>query len=148
MLKKTITYEDWNGTERTEDFYFNLTRVEVMELEYGIGDSTSLTESISRIVKSQDMGTIIRTIKEIILKAYGQKSSDGLRFVKNDEIREAFEQNPAFDILYMEMATNPEYAAEFITGIMPASLRENLGSDPSKKLLNRMNEFEKTAKLS
>ena len=138
MLKKTITYEDWNGTTRTEDFYFNLTRVEIVELEFNVVPGGSLSESISDLIKSNDMPTIISTIKKILLQSYGVKSTDGKRFIKNDEVREAFEQNPAFDILYMELATDADYAAEFIAGIIPSSVKEHIGENPKSALLLTM----------
>lgn len=141
MLKKTITYEDWNGNIRTEDFYFNLTQVEIIELEFNVVPGTSLSESISDLVKANDMTTIISTIKKILLYSYGVKSSDGKRFIKNDDIRDSFEQNPAFDILYMELATNSEYAADFIAGIIPSSAKQKLGSNPQEALLLKMNEL-------
>lgn len=139
MLKKTITYEDWNGRTRTEDFYFNLTRTECAELEFGLVPGKSLTESFQTLIDNNDMAVIIATIKDILLKAYGEKSDDGRRFMKNQEIRDAFEQNPAFDIVYMELATNAEYAAEFLTGIIPKDFTNNLGPNPKNELLARMN---------
>ena len=137
MLKKTVTYEDWNGNTRTEDFYFNLT--ECAELEYGLGPGKSLTESFQTLIDTNDMGTIIATIKEIILKAYGVKSDDGRRFMKNDEIRQAFLENPAFDEIYMSLALDANYAADFLTGIIPTDITKELGPDPKKELLNRIN---------
>ena len=138
MLKKTITYEDWNGKVRTDDFYFNLTRVECAELEFGLGPGKSLTESFQTLIDNNDMGVIIATIKDILLKSYGIKSEDGKRFMKSQEIRDSFEQNPAFEIVYMELATNAEYAADFLTSIIPKSFSEQLGDNPKKELLNRM----------
>ena len=148
MLKKTITYTDWNGEERTEDFYFNLTRVEVLELEYDVDAEGSLTEWLTDLVKSRDIDRIIRTIKKIILTAYGEKSADGRRFMKSDEIRRSFEENPAFDELYMTMVTDSSKAAEFLTSIMPSSVRENLGPDPKKALVDKMEEYKRTQNLS
>jgi len=143
MLKKTITYTDWNGTERTEDFYFNLTRAEILELEYKIIPGQSLSDSIQTLIQSQDMGKIIETIKLILLASYGEKSADGKRFVKNDDIRAAFEQNPAFDTLYMSLVTDAEYAAEFVAGIMPAAIRDELGSNPKAAIMDRASSMAK-----
>ena len=84
MLKKTITYKDYNGVERTEDFYFNLSKAEAMEMELSI--TGGLTEMIRKIVAAQDTPTIIATFKQIILKAYGEKSPDGRRFIKSEEL--------------------------------------------------------------
>lgn len=140
MFKKTVTYEDWNGVERTEDFYFNLTRVELAELEYSSIPGESMTDHITDLMKSRDMGVVIKTIKQMLLMSYGVKSPDGKRFVKNDDVRTAFEENPAFDILYMELATDADAAAEFVAGIMPSALRDKLGDNPKQELLNRANE--------
>lgn len=120
MLKKTITYTDYNGMERTEDFYFNLTKAELMEME--MGTSGGFAEMVQRIVAAKDAPAIIKIFKEMILKAYGQKSPDGRRFIKNDELREEFSQTEAFSILYMELATDDKAAAKFVNGVMPGEL--------------------------
>lgn len=120
MLKKTITYTDFNGNERTEDFYFNLTKAEVMEME--MSTTGGMAEMIQRIVAAQDAPTIIKIFKDLVLKAYGQKSPDGKRFVKNNELREEFVQTEAYSQLFMELATDADAAAKFVNGIMPADL--------------------------
>jgi hypothetical protein len=118
MLKKRIAYVDYNGASREEDFYFNLTKAELMELELGGG----LSENLKRIVESEDMEAIVRNFKEVILSAYGQKSEDGKRFMKSDALREAFYENPAYSELFIELASNPDSAVEFIKGILPSDL--------------------------
>lgn len=118
MLKKTITYTDYNGTERTEDFYFNLSKAEVMEMEMGI--EGGMTEMINKIVAAKDAPAIIAIFKKLILKAYGEKSPDGKRFIKSDDISTAFSQTEAYSDLYMELATNADEAAKFVNGIIPA----------------------------
>lgn len=118
MLKKTITYTDYNGTERTEDFYFNLTKAEVMEMEMGI--EGGMTEMITKIIAAKDAPAIIAIFKKLILKAYGEKSADGKRFIKSEEISTAFSQTEAYSDLYMELATNADEAAKFVNGIIPA----------------------------
>ena len=90
MLKKTITFVDYNGVERTEDHYFNLTRAELLELE--TGTTGGLGEMINKIVQAKDVPTIMRTFKTIILKAYGKKSDDGRRFIKSEELATEFTQ--------------------------------------------------------
>ena len=94
MLKKTINYTDYNGTTRKEDFYFNLTQAEVTELEVSV--EGGLVEMINRIVAAQNGKVIIETFKDIILRAYGEKSPDGRRFIKNQEVRDAFAQTEAY----------------------------------------------------
>ena len=120
MLKKTITYTDYNGSERTEDFYFNLSKAEIMEME--MSTAGGLTEMIQKIVAAQDAPAIIKVFKEIILKAYGEKSPDGKRFIKSEELSTAFSQTEAFSQLFMELATDADAAAKFVNGIIPVDL--------------------------
>lgn len=141
MLKKTITYEDWNGNTRTEDFYFNLTKVECTELEYGLGPGMTLSDSFQTLIDTRDMGTIIKVIKDILLKSYGIKSDDGKRFMKSPEISKAFEENPVFDKIYIELVTDAKKAADFMTALIPKDLTEKLGPNPSEALLNQANKL-------
>lgn len=120
MLKKTIKYVDCNDVEREEDFYFNLTEAELMEMEYGT--TGGFSEMIKKIIAAQDTPTIMKIFKELLLKAYGEKSPDGKRFVKSDEISTAFSQTEAYSKLFMELATDDVKAAEFVNGIIPKSV--------------------------
>lgn len=117
MLKKTITYTDYNGVERTEDFYFNISRAEAMEMELSVNGG--YTEMIKHIVNAKDNASIINIFKEFVLKAYGEKTPDGKRFIKSPEIAAAFSQTEAYTTLFMELATNDEAAAEFVNGVLP-----------------------------
>lgn len=120
MLKKTITYIDYNGVQRTEDHYFNLSKAEIMEME--MSTTGGLAEMIQKIVAAQDSPAIIKIFKELILKAYGEKSPDGKRFIKSEEISTAFSQTEAYSQLFMELATNSDAAAEFVNGIVPQDM--------------------------
>lgn len=120
MLKKTVTYRDYNDVERTEDFYFNLSKAELLEME--LGTSGGLAEMIRKIVAAQDAPAIIKVFKELVLKAYGEKSSDGKRFIKSEELSEAFSQTEAYSQIFMELATDDNKAAEFVNGIVPANM--------------------------
>ena len=117
MLKKTITYTDYNGSERTEDFYFNLSKAEIMEME--MRTTGGMTEMIQKIVSAQDAPAIINVFKDLVLKAYGEKSPDGKRFIKSEEISMAFSQTEAYSNLFMELATDADAAAKFVNGIVP-----------------------------
>ena len=99
MLKKTITYTDYDGNERTEDFFFNLTKAEIMEME--MSTNGGLTEMITRIIDTQDAPSIMKVFKEIIMKAYGEKSPDGKRMIKSPELSEAFSQTEAYSELIL-----------------------------------------------
>lgn len=124
MVKKTITYTDYNGVERTEDFYFNLNQAEITEME--LSTTGGMTVAIQKIVAALDAPAIIKTFKEIILKAYGEKSPDGKRFIKSEELSTAFSQTEAYSQLYMELATDADAAAKFINGILPQNTSKNL----------------------
>ena len=128
MIKKTITYSDYNGYERTEDFYFNLTNAEIMEME--LSTAGGLAEMIKKIVVAQDAPSIIKIFKDLILKAYGEKSPDGKRFIKNDELRESFSQTEAYSQLFMELAMNADEAAKFVNGIIPSDMANQVKSLP------------------
>lgn len=118
MLKETMTYVDYNGVERTEDFYFNLTKAEIMEME--MSTVGGLADMITKIVNAKDAPAIIKIFKELILKAYGVKSADGKRFIKSDEIAAEFAQTEAYSQLFMKLATDADAAAKFVNGIVPA----------------------------
>ena len=124
MLKKTIKYTDYNGVERNEDFYFNLTKAEIMEMQ--MGTTGGFADYIAALVKTQNMPEIVRIFKDIVLKAYGEKSQDGKRFIKTDDnghsLAKAFSETEAFSILYLELATDSKEAAKFINGIVPQDM--------------------------
>lgn len=117
MLKKTITYEDYDGNQRTEDFYFNLNKAELLEMEMSLDGG--LAKMIEKIVATKDGKRMIEIFKDLILKAYGEKSPDGKRFIKNQDLRDAFSQTEAYNKLFMEVAFDDVMAAAFVNGIMP-----------------------------
>lgn len=117
MLKKTVTYEDFDGNQVTEDLYFNLTQAEVMEMNMESGGA--LSERYQKIIDAQDTASLIKEFKRLILKAYGVKSVDGKRFIKNDQLREEFESSAAYSAIFMELATNTDAATAFANGILP-----------------------------
>ena len=133
MIKKTVTYTDYNGVERTENFYFNLSKAEVMEME--LSAEGGMAESIQKVVDAKDAPAIIRVFKDLVLKAYGVKSDDGRRFIKSEKISEEFSQNPAYSILYMELVTDDKLAADFVNGIIPAKLSEQVAEQNSRQAM-------------
>lgn len=114
MIKETIKYVDYNGEQREEDFYFNLSRAELISMDYSV--EGGLKEMIEKIVKEKDTVKIYKMFTDIIYKAYGEKSPDGKRFVKSQEISEGFIQTEAYSELIMKMISEPDYAAKFIEG--------------------------------
>ncbi len=129
MIMKEITYKDYNGVERTEKFYFNLTEAEVTELE--LSAEGGFVEMINRIVAAQNGRQIIDTFKEVIRKSYGEKSPDGRRFIKNQEVWDKFAQTEAYSKLFMELAMNHDAASEFINGITPPKRDDDATETPA-----------------
>lgn len=124
MYKKTITYPDYNGEEIKEDFYFNLTKAEILEMQ--LEKEGGLAEKIQAIVDSKNVPELIKIFKELILRSYGKKSDDGKRFIKSPELSREFTQTEAYSELFMELATDSDAASAFINGIIPANLSKEL----------------------
>lgn len=117
MLKKTITFTDYNDVEQTEDFYFNLSKAELTEME--LSTKGGLVKMIEEIVEAEDNKEIVAIFKDLIIKSVGVKSRDGRRFVKNDEVRDDFLQTEAYSVLFIELASDAKAAAAFVNGITP-----------------------------
>lgn len=126
MLKKTIKYVDYNDEEREEDFYFNLSKAELAEME--LSTDGGLAETLNKISSTRDMPKLVQMFKGIILKSYGEKSPDGKRFIKSEELSTAFSQTEAYTQLFMELASSADAAAAFVKGIMPADVRKQIES--------------------
>lgn len=124
MLKKTITYVDFNGEEHTEDFYFNLTKAEILEMNFSTYGG--LDKMIEKIIATNDTPKITAMFKDLVLSSYGEKSDDGKRFIKNDDVRAAFSQTQAYSDIFMELATDEKAAADFVNGIVPKDISEKL----------------------
>ena len=131
MLKKTITYTDYNDVERTEDFYFNLNKAEIMEME--LSTKGGLTVMMDRIIAAQDNATLFKIFKDLVSKSYGVLSDDGRKFVKNQEVLDDFMQTEAYSIIFSELATNAEAAAEFFNNVIPQNLAKELAEEETSK---------------
>lgn len=124
MVKKTITYKDFDGQERTEDYYFNLTKTELTEMELSMNGG--LSTLLEKIIKERDMKQLIEYFKRIVLDSYGEKSLDGRMFIKNEKLKEEFKSTMAYSEIFMELANDDKAAAEFINGILPSDLAEEV----------------------
>ena len=129
MVVKKIKYTDFNGVEREEEFMFNLTEAEITEME--LTTDGGLSYSIKKIISAQDTPQIIETFKMLLLKSYGQKSADGRRFIKSEELSKEFTQTNAYSQLFMELAYDDNAAIAFINGIIPESMRERVDENNS-----------------
>lgn len=124
MLKRTITYPDLDGVMHTEDFYFNLNQSEIVEFE--AMTKHGLSKTLKRAMEEEDRSVIIPIVKELILRSYGQKSFDGKRFVKNQELRDDFYQSEAYNLLFMELMQSVEAQQAFVVGVMPAAMKTTI----------------------
>ena len=145
MLKKLIKYTDYDGRERSENFYFYLNKAELMEMELGVDGG--MQQMIQLIIDKQDIPKIMDAFKKIILRAYGEKSPDGRRFIKSKELSEAFSQTEAYSNLYMELVTDARAAAAFINSIVPEEVaqaaieRRKAEEAPAEKTENNIVEM-------
>lgn len=130
MLKKIITYTDYNGVERTEPFYFNLSKAELMEMELGV--TGGMTEMLNKIINAKDGPSLMKTFKEMIMKAYGVKSDDGKRLIKSEELSIAFTQTEAYSVLFMELITDDKAAADFVNGIIPNEIQTEVAAQTAQ----------------
>ena len=131
MIKKTISYVDYNGNERKEDFYFNLSKAELLDMElFTVG---GFENQIKRIVAEQDVPKLIEIFQDIIKKSYGVKSDDGKRFIKNEDVLNEFIQTEAYSELYMNLVFDADEAADFINGLIPSDLQEKIKQNLSSE---------------
>ena len=126
MIKKTVTYKDYNDLERTESFYFHFNEAEILEME--MSEEGGFAERMQRIIDAKEKTQLIKVIKKFVLDAYGVKSEDGKRFIKNDEVRASFVESPAYPIIFMELVANDELASEFVNRVVPADMKERLAA--------------------
>ena len=124
MLKKTIEYTDYDGNKRKEDFYFNFSEAELAEMELKVPGGMSAT--LNRIINSRDDAELVRIFKELILQSYGEKSPDGKRFIKSEELSKAFTQTEAYSKLFMELASDSQEASDFVKAIIPTSIQNEV----------------------
>lgn len=137
MLKKTITYLDFDGNERTEDLYFNMTKNELVELAYdmpdvmnetaGNPDDIDVEAAGAKLLEKLGGAGVMKFIKDLVFKAYGVKSEDGRRFIKDEQLSKEFTQTMAYDEFLMSLMENDGAAAEFVNGVIPAGLTQQAG---------------------
>lgn len=120
MIKKRIKYEDFDGVEREEDFYFNLTKTELVKWNYS--ESGGLEEAVKKIIDTKDAKELLKIYDKIITMSYGVKSPDGKKFVKSEEITNDFKDTNAYDVMFIEYLSHPESFNTFIDGIMPKDI--------------------------
>ena len=131
MLKKMIKYTDYNGFEREEPFYFNLTKAEIMKME--LSTDGGFAEFIAKIVQTKDNKELVKLFDNFILTAYGEKSDDGKHFMKSEGISARFAATEAYSNLFMELLTDTKAATDFINGLAP--IDTPIDQEQAKKFL-------------
>lgn len=126
MLKKLITYTDLNGVERTEEFMFNLSKPEIVKMQSSVKGGYDVR--LKGIAAVKDGKEIMEFFEELIRKSYGEKSEDGRRFMKSDELSKAFMETPAYEVLFEELITDENAASKFVNGVMPSGVVEQAQS--------------------
>ena len=124
MLKKTVTYSDYNGVERTETFYFHYTEAEILDME--MSTEGGFAERIQKIIDAKDQVSLMKLIKKFVVDAYGIKSEDGKRFIKNDKVKTEFLESPAYSKIWMELVMDDEVAADFVNNVIPSDMKGTL----------------------
>lgn len=117
MLEKKIKFTDFNGQEREQTFQFNLTKQELLTME--LGTTGGYTEMLKTIINTTDTPKLMEVFEKFILKSYGRKSADGMRFEKSEQLSLEFKQTEAYSELFLELISSDEAAAKFINGVVP-----------------------------
>lgn len=135
MYRDHRTYVDFNGVERTEDFYFNLSKAEIADME--LSTTGGIKDMVNKILEAKDQAKLVSLFKDLIRMAYGVKSEDGRNFIKNDKVREDYFSTNAYSDLYMELATNDQFASQFFEAILPVTPEDSEpNTDNVKELPN------------
>ena len=124
MYKIREKYEDYDGNERVEEFYFNLTKAEITDME--LTTEGGMSAMLNRIIAAKDTSKRIAVFKDLILRSYGQKSPDGRRFIKSDELTKEFTETPAYSQIYLRLATDDKAATEFVNNVIPKDLQKEV----------------------
>lgn len=138
MLKKTITYVDYDGRERTEDFWFNLSKTELTKLDAELPGG--VLGVLRKIIDKQDRKALVDFIETLILRSYGEKTPDGKRFVKTIDMVEEFMQTPAYDVLFMSILSDTDSQTSFINGVIPQSMVKEIEQTDKQQVENALAE--------
>ena len=124
MLRKEVKYKDFDGNDRKDVLWFHLNEVEITEMD--LETSGGLVKYMESIIDTNDVNQLIAIFKDLLIRSYGERSMDGKHFYKDDKIRNEFVSSAAYPVLYMEMVSDADKAVEFINGIVPSNIREQM----------------------
>lgn len=142
MLKKPITYTDYDGVERKEDFYFSLNKAELMEMN--LMEEGGMQNKIEKIVAARNTPELVKLFKKVIVASYGEKSDDGKRFIKSEKLTEEFLQTEAYSNLFMELLSDEVQMTAFIRGIIPS----DISAAVEEKAASKIEEFKQKANIA
>lgn len=120
MYTKKITYTDWLGNERTEEFNFTITKAALMEMQFE--REGGMREYLQRIIDAKNRKELMEMFKDLVLRAYGEISEDGKYFIQDDNTKKRFASSPVYSMLFMKMTDDADFAKEFVNGILPPDL--------------------------
>lgn len=120
MVKETIKYIGFDDQEREEDFYFNLNKTELMEAELSVPGGLSV--AFEKAMKAKNVAAVVFMFRDLLWRAYGEKTADGRGFHKSPQLTQAFVETPAYDKLFMELVTSEDKARVFLDNLMPKDL--------------------------
>lgn len=118
MIKKSITYTNFNGEEKTKECYFHLSQEKLTQVE--VEFPGGFANAIRKASEEQDLKVLYHIFKTLILTSYGVKSEDGELFIQNEKLSEEFSYSPAYSQLFSELLENQENAEAFLKAIIPA----------------------------
>lgn len=143
MLKKTIKYTNFSGVERERTLYFDLTKAELTML--GLGVDGGLDVVLTNLMEAENIPELIQNFEKILLLSYGEKSEDGERFIKGDDISRKFKESPVYDEIFMELITDEKKAADFINAVMPDDIDEYISKLEARRNKSVENQTLKSA---
>lgn len=143
MLKKTIKYTNFSGVERERTLYFDLTKAELTML--GLSVDGGLDVVLTNLMEAENIPELIQNFEKILLLSYGEKSEDGERFIKGDDISRKFKESPVYDEIFMELITDEKKAADFINAVMPDDIDEYISKLEARRNKSVENQTLKSA---
>ena len=133
MIKETLTYVDYNGVERTEDFYFHLSKAEILDIETTMPNG-SIEEWANSIFATREYDKLWKLFSNLVKQSYGIKSADGRRFMKSEEISKEFSETEAYPVLIEKFLTEPDFASNFFNSLVTNV--EKTSAAPAIKLVD------------
>lgn len=135
MLKKTIVYTNpFTNIEVKEDHYFHISKADLLKMEMEENKTTytdkngetltGLRARLTRIMEAENGKEMVKEFEDLIRLAYGKRQRD--LFHKSQEIWDNFKSSAAYESFFFEVCTDTDKMTEFINGIIPRNLDEEV----------------------